>query len=167
MAEKSPDEHSDRLIINQSMVAVSKIENQTQSIKHDINKQGGIMKILALNSSPRSDGQSMTKLMLNHLTDGMRTAKADVEIVDLRKVTIKNCIGCFSCWTKTPGVCIHKDDMSNALYPKWLESDLVVYATPLYHYTVNASLKAFIERTLPILEPFFQFPFDRLFPIRF
>ena len=114
------------------------------------------MKILALNSSPRIDGQSMTKLMLSYLTDGMRMAKAKVEIVDLRKVTVKNCIGCFICWTKTPGVCIHQDDMSNDLYPKWLEADLVVYATPLYHYTVNASLKAFIERTLPVLEPFFE-----------
>src|SRR5208337_5587080 len=67
---------------------------------------------------------------------------------------IKNCIGCFTCWTKTPGVCVQKDDMTNELFPKWLEADLAVYATPLYHYTVNATMKAFIERTLPVLEPF-------------
>ena len=46
--------------------------------------------------------------------------------------------------------------MTKELFPKWLNSDLVVYATPLYHYTVNAEMKAFIERTLPILEPFFE-----------
>jgi len=113
------------------------------------------MKVLALNSSPRSEGQSKTGLMLNHLVKGMREAGADVEVVDLRKKTVKNCIGCFTCWTKTPGVCIHKDDMANELYPKWLESDLVVCATPLYHFTVNATMKAFIERTLPVLQPFF------------
>lgn len=113
------------------------------------------MKVLALNSSPRSEGQSKTGLMLNHLVKGMREAGADVEVVDLRKKTVKNCIGCFTCWTKTPGVCIHKDDMANEVYPKWLESDLVVCATPLYHFTVNATMKAFIERTLPVLQPFF------------
>ena len=59
---------------------------------------------------------------------------------------IKHCIGCFTCWTKTPGNCIHKDDMTKELFPKWLKSDLVVYATPLYHYTVNAEMKAFIDR---------------------
>ena len=114
------------------------------------------MKILSINSSPRTGGESKTELMLNHLVEGMRAASADVEIVNLREKNIKNCIGWFTCWSKTPGKCIHKDDMTNELFPKWLNSDLVVYATPLYHYTVNAEMKAFIERTLPILEPFFE-----------
>lgn len=114
------------------------------------------MKVLALNSSPRTGGQSKTELMLNALVEGMREAGADVEVVDLRTKKVNNCIGCFTCWTKTPGICIHKDDMTRELYPKWLESDLVVYASPLYHFTVNAAMKAFIERTLPILEPFFR-----------
>ena len=113
------------------------------------------MKILALNSSPRGDGESKTELMLNSLVEGMRAAGAEVEVVDLRNKTVKNCAGCFSCWTKTPGTCIHKDDMTQELFPKWLASDMVVYASPLYHYTVNAEMKAFIERTLPVLEPFF------------
>jgi len=113
------------------------------------------MKVLALNSSPRTGGESKTELMLNHLVRGMREGGADVEVVELRKKSIKHCIGCFTCWTKTPGVCIHKDDMTLDLFPKWMEADLVVYATPLYHFTVNARLKAFIERTLPVLQPFF------------
>ena len=112
------------------------------------------MNILALNSSPRSRGQSMTELMLDYLVAGMRDAGAEVETVNLRKKNVKNCIGCFTCWTKTPGKCIHNDDMTKELFPKWLDSDLVVYATPLYHYTVNAEMKAFIERTLPVVEPF-------------
>jgi multimeric flavodoxin WrbA/putative sterol carrier protein len=114
------------------------------------------MKVLALNSSPRTGGQSKTEVMLNALVEGMREAGADVEVVNLRTQKVNNCIGCFTCWTKTPGTCIHKDDMTRELYPKWLESDLVVYASPLYHFTVNAEMKAFIERTLPILEPFFR-----------
>ena len=114
------------------------------------------MKILSINSSPRSGGQSKTKLMLDHLVEGMQEAGAEVQVVNLREKKIKNCIGCFTCWTKTPGKCIHKDDMTKELFPKWLRSDLVVYATPLYHYTVNAEMKAFIERTLPVLEPFLE-----------
>ncbi|MCJ7833634.1 MAG: SCP2 sterol-binding domain-containing protein, partial [Deltaproteobacteria bacterium] len=53
------------------------------------------------------------------------------------------------------GLCIHQDDMTRELFPKWLASDLVIYASPLYHYTVNAAMKAFIERTLPVSQPFF------------
>ena len=44
--------------------------------------------------------------------------------------------------------------MTNELFEKFISSDLVVYGTPLYHFTVNATMKAFIERTLPILQPF-------------
>jgi multimeric flavodoxin WrbA len=114
------------------------------------------MKVLALNSSPRGEGQSKTGVMLDHLTRGMRDAGAELEIVELRKKTVKNCIGCYTCWTKTPGVCVHQDDMTKELFPKWRETDLVVYATPLYHYTITASMKAFIERTLPAIQPFFE-----------
>ncbi len=113
------------------------------------------MKVLALNSSPRGEGQSKTELLLSHLVQGMQAAGAQVEVVHLRTRKIKNCIGCFTCWTKTPGICIHKDDMSATLYPQFQAADMVVYATPLYHFTVNATLKAFIERTLPMLQPFF------------
>ena len=126
------------------------------------------MKVLALNSSPRSAGESKTELMLNHLVKGMQEAGADVEIVHLRKKKINHCIGCFTCWTRTPGCCLHKDDMSNELYPKWRESDLVIYASPLYHFTVNAEMKAFIERTLPSIQPFFEDRRDQTtHPLRF
>ncbi|MBW2657150.1 MAG: NAD(P)H-dependent oxidoreductase [Deltaproteobacteria bacterium] len=112
------------------------------------------MKVLALNSSARTGGQSKTKLMLSHLVEGMHEAGADVDVVNLREKNIKNCAGCFSCMTKTPGKCVLKDDMTGELFPKWLESDLIIYATPLFHHTVNATMKTFIERTFPICEPF-------------
>jgi len=125
------------------------------------------MRILALNSSPRSGGQSKTELMLNHLVEGMRDAGAKVEIVNLREKTIKNCIGCFTCWTKTPGKCIHKDDMTNELFPKWLKSDLVVYATPLYCHIMNGAMSTFRERTLPAAQPFFELSDGKTFhPLR-
>jgi multimeric flavodoxin WrbA len=114
------------------------------------------MKVLALNSSPRSERDSYTVMMLNPLIDGMREAGADVEAVNLREKSIRNCVGCFTCWTKTPGRCIHKDDMTHELFPKWLVSDLVVYATPLYYHTINAAMSTFMERTLPAILPFFE-----------
>jgi len=126
------------------------------------------MKVLALNSSPRGAGQSKTNLMLTSLVEGMQDAGAEVEVIELRRKTIKNCIGCYTCWTKTPGKCIHKDDMTAELFPKWLASDMAVYATPLYHYGLNATLKVFVERTLPSLEPFFEIQNNRMYhPLRF
>jgi len=113
------------------------------------------MKVLAVNSSPRVGTVSKTEMMLDRLVAGLREGGAEVEVVNLHKKKINYCVGCFTCWTKTPGSCAQKDDMTEELFPKYIESDLCVLATPLYHYTVNAQMKAFIERTLPVLEPFF------------
>jgi multimeric flavodoxin WrbA/putative sterol carrier protein len=44
--------------------------------------------------------------------------------------------------------------MRRELFPLWQAADLVIYATPLYHHTVNALMKIFLERTLPAIEPF-------------
>jgi multimeric flavodoxin WrbA len=113
------------------------------------------MKVLALNSSARVGDVSKTEIMLDCLVQGMREAGAEVEVINLQKRKIRYCIGCFTCWTKTPGTCIHKDDMTKDIFPKMLASDLCVLATPLFHYTVNALMKTFIERTLPAALPFF------------
>lgn len=114
------------------------------------------MKVLAVNSGPRPDKESYTVMLLNLLVEGMREAGAEVEVVNLREKKIRNCIGCFTCWTKTPGRCLHKDDMTLELFPKFLASDLIIYATPLYFHTINAALAAFMERTLPAALPFFE-----------
>jgi len=115
------------------------------------------MKVFAVNSSARVGGKSKTELILNHLIKGMKEEGAEVEVVNIFKKKIHYCIGCFTCWTKTPGFCVHRDDMSKELFPKYMASDLCILATPLFHYTLNANLKTFIERTLPFVQPFFEF----------
>jgi multimeric flavodoxin WrbA/putative sterol carrier protein len=114
------------------------------------------MKIFAINSSARTGDVSKTEIVLNWLVEGMQDAKADVEVVNIHRKKINYCKGCFVCWTKTPGKCVYKDDMSKELLSKYLECDLVIMATPLFHYTINAKLKTFIERTLPMAMPFFK-----------
>ncbi|MCP3925284.1 MAG: hypothetical protein GY714_22145 [Desulfobacterales bacterium] len=114
------------------------------------------MKVIAINSSPRIGGHSKTEMMLNSLVHGMRNAGAEVEIINLRDKKINNCIGCFTCWSKTPGKCIHKDDMTKEIFPKWTEADLVVHATPLYNHTMNSTMSTLMERFLPAIQPFFE-----------
>ena len=109
---------------------------------------------MAINSSPRTQGASHSEKLLQFLAEGMRAAEAEVEIINLREYTIRFCQGCYTCWTKTPGVCRLKDDMTESLFPKWRAADLVVYASPLYYRSVVSRLQAFIERTLPSLLPY-------------
>ncbi len=112
------------------------------------------MKILAINSCPRPDSRSKTGLLLSHLVNGMIMGGARVEKVTLRHKRVEICRWCFRCWTKTPGVCAHNDDMSDELYEKWLLSDIAVYATPLHPQIIHPYLSTFLGRTLPSVEPY-------------
>ena len=108
------------------------------------------MKLLALLGYPRVDGHTaaMTDLFLR----GAVSAGADVRRVHLPTTGVRPCRGCYSCWTRTPGVCVHADAMP-PLLEAFLDADLVLIASPVYAFAVSVSVKTFMERTLAILSP--------------
>jgi len=111
------------------------------------------MKILALNGSPRMKASS-TYRMLIPLLEGMQAAGAETELIHIRTLDLKACTGCYACWVKTPGECIHKDkDGMGPALESYNHADLVIFGTPLYHFSMSGILKTFIDRTLPRIEP--------------
>lgn len=111
------------------------------------------MQIVAFNSSPRDNDTSKTELILQKFLEGAQRAGASTETIYLRRYKIKDCLGCFSCWVKDLGRCVQKDDMAEQLFERYLKADIAVLATPIYHMNMNARMKAFIERTLPMIDP--------------
>ncbi len=109
------------------------------------------MKILAAQGSPRPK-TSNTEILLQEFLKGARSQGAETETIYLKDRDIHSCVGCYTCWTKTPGTCIFKDDMPELL-EKVRACDVMVYATPLYNYNMTSLLKAFQERLLPLLDP--------------
>jgi len=112
------------------------------------------MKVLAINSSPHME-KGNTAMVLAPFLDGIKQAGAEVEILYTRKLKLAPCEGCFDCWLKTPGVCRHKDDMA-AILPKLGQSDVWVYATPLYVDGMTGPMKNFLDRSIPGALPFFE-----------
>ncbi|MDM8565141.1 flavodoxin family protein [Candidatus Halobeggiatoa sp. HSG11] len=84
---------------------------------------------------------------------GAKSAGATTVYYKLSRLNIHRCDGCYTCWTKTPGKCIHKDDMTE-LRDKYREADLVIFVSPLYIFNVTGVLKTFMDRLLPILKPY-------------
>jgi multimeric flavodoxin WrbA len=103
------------------------------------------MKVFAINSSPATD-RGNTSMILGPFIEGMREAGAEVMLHYSKKLDIKSCTGCFSCWKKS-GVCCLKDDMQN-IYGELNASDIWVFATPLYECGMTGTLKNFIDRTV-------------------
>ena len=111
------------------------------------------MRVLALNGSPRMKASS-TYHMLKPLLEGMEAAGAEAELIHIRKLDLKACTGCYTCWVRTPGECIHKDkDSMVAALESYNTADLVICGTPLYHFSMSGIMKTFIDRTLPRIEP--------------
>lgn len=79
-------------------------------------------------------------------------AGAEVESHFVIDLDLKGCIGCFSCWWRTPGKCVHRDDMDWIL-PKMVEADAVVFGTHVYIYNITHHLQRLRERTLPLAQP--------------
>ncbi len=101
-------------------------------------------KVLIISASPRKGGNS--DLLCDQFILGAKEAGHNVEKIFLRNYKINYCLGCGVCNTKH--VCVQKDDMK-ALLDKMVDADVVVLATPVYFYTMDAQLKTFIDRCVP------------------
>lgn len=99
--------------------------------------------VMIISASPRKNGNS--DILCTNFKNGALAAGHNVEKIDLRDKNIGYCIGCYAC-TKL-GKCFQNDDM-NELAKKLENADVIVLATPVYFYSMDAQLKTFIDRTV-------------------
>ena len=93
------------------------------------------MKITVLMGSPNRKGS--TSILVESFTRGAEEAGHSVEIIDVCHADIHPCIGCVKCGYEGP--CVQKDDVQ-MIRRRLLDSDMVVFATPLYYYGMSAQL---------------------------
>ncbi|MGE5124124.1 MAG: flavodoxin family protein [Acidobacteriaceae bacterium] len=100
------------------------------------------VKLLILKGSPREKGNSAA--LAERAAAGARQAGAQVTSIYLHGLDIRPCDGCDLCIEE--GVpCVIEDDMQS-LYPKLLEADALLLASPIYWFTYSAQLKLCIDR---------------------
>ncbi len=98
-------------------------------------------KIIAILGSPREEGNS--DILLNSAIKGAESNGAVVEKIIICDLQIAPCNACGGCWET--GDCVIADDMQK-IYPKLVDADGVIVASPIYFMGVSAQLKAFIDR---------------------
>ena len=109
-------------------------------------------KILGVVGSPRKNGN--THILVSRILEGAKDEGARAEILFLNDLTIKECDGCHICWEGKQ--CSKNDDMIK-IYPKIIESDIIIFGTPVYWYGPTALMKGFIDRFI-----YFNCPENRI-----
>ncbi len=97
--------------------------------------------LLALAASPRRGGNS--DLLLQQFCRAAEEAGWRIDLVRINDLNFRPCQACDAC--AKDGQCILKDDMQE-IYPRLIESDALVIASPVTFASLNAQLKMFIDR---------------------
>ncbi len=101
--------------------------------------------ILIISSSPRKNGNSET--LAASFAKGVAEAGNKVETIYLREKQINFCRGCMAC--AKLGHCVIKDDAVE-IAAKMHDADVLVFASPVYYYSVSGQLKTMFDRANPL-----------------
>ena len=110
------------------------------------------MKALILNGARSGNGA------VNTMNAAIMAALAEegwqAESLPLRDMKLAYCVGCFECWTRTPGVC-RIDDDARDVAQGMINSDLVIYLTPVTFGGYSSELKRAVDRCICLISPLF------------
>jgi hypothetical protein len=109
------------------------------------------MNILILNGNP-NESKSSFENYLKDLSSALDSIH-QTEILTLRDMEIQYCTGCWGCWVKTPGSCVVKDDSWNVC-KKVIQSDFVLFASPIRMGFPTALLKSAMDKLIPLVHPY-------------
>ena len=109
-------------------------------------------KVLVVSSSPRKNGNSET--LADAFAKGAREAGHSVETVRLGEKRLGFCKGCLVCLKL--GHCVIQDDAVD-IAAKMYDADVLVFATPVYYYSVCGQLKTMLDRANPLYDTDYAF----------
>jgi multimeric flavodoxin WrbA len=112
------------------------------------------MKIAVLDGETRGAGTALDRAIEGLMTQAAARGDACLRL-PLSHLDIHQCVGCFDCWIKTPGICRLQDDGSRlAAASAWC--DLMVFASPMRMGFTNALLKRATDRLIPAMLPYIR-----------
>ncbi|MCF8370303.1 MAG: flavodoxin family protein [Bacteroidales bacterium] len=99
-------------------------------------------KVLIFNGSPRKTGN--TSALTQHFVKGAETNTDQVELIQIDKLDLDYCLGCLRC--NMIGKCGRPGDAWQSISEKMDQSDVIVFASPIYFHHVTAQMKKLIDR---------------------
>ncbi len=100
-------------------------------------------KVTVLHGSPRRNGNSAA--LAEKLAEGVREEGGEIQFFHLHELHVRPCTGCESCQADPGSGCVIDDGMQE-IYDRVKESDAVVFAGPVYWFSVSAQSKTAVDR---------------------
>ena len=97
----------------------------------------------------------MNLVLSDRNLDSFSQQHPTIQFIDLSRLKITNCVGCFGCWTKTPGKCVIRDDAVK-VYPQIAASDRILYVSKLKYGGYDTIMKTMLERSIPVQQAFIR-----------
>ena len=102
------------------------------------------MKAVAINGSPRKDGNTFT--MLNKVLGRLEEHGVETKLIQVGGKNIHGCRACWACKKMKNGKCVCNDDIFNEIVGDAIDADVIILGTPSYYSDMTPELKAFIDR---------------------
>ncbi|MDR1003249.1 MAG: flavodoxin family protein [Oscillospiraceae bacterium] len=100
------------------------------------------MKVLAVNGSPRKNGN--TADMLKAVLDVCEKAGLETELYQAGGLPLRACLACEKCFSN-PGKCVTQDWIQE-LYGKMKAADALILGSPTYYGDLTPEIKAVMDR---------------------
>ena len=105
--------------------------------------------IIILNGAARKNGS--TQKLIQAFSDGARSVGHHIQEFYLDGMNIHSCKGCLRAGHDSKSPCSQKDDMEQ-IYSAFPDCDVVVFASPVYFWTITGTLKTAADRLYAELE---------------
>lgn len=102
------------------------------------------MKVVAVNGSPRSQGNTYTAIRM--MTDVLESQGIETEILQLGNQPISGCTVCGGCRKDPEGMCVLPGDHLRDYVKKMLEADGIILGSPVYYGAIAGGMKCFLDR---------------------
>jgi len=103
------------------------------------------MKIVAINGSPRKNGN--TALCLETVRREVEAAGVEFQVFQ-PGANVRPCLACYNCLDTGSLRCVQTDDMVNDIIAACIEADGILLASPVYHGGIAGNMKCVLDRLM-------------------
>jgi multimeric flavodoxin WrbA len=102
------------------------------------------MKVIAINGSPKKDGNTYHALML--IGARLKENGIDLEIIHIGNKSIRGCVACGKCRENKDEKCSVTSDAVNECIQSIKAADGLILASPVYFSGIPGTMKCFLDR---------------------